>query len=305
MLFRFQPPDSGDENTERPPCTTCVGLKTDEDITIHSSICLTARMRKWFLSRDSCDLLYSYRHKNIERDSGDRSEASETKTYYHDFFDGTRYQEIVTERGGEEAAKWDIFISITSDGFQCFNNSAYDVWPILAMVENLHPEVRFLMRNAVPLAYVKGPKEATQLDTFMIPIVEEIRGINADGGTSFEFWDGAVRSVQVHVLYMKGDSPATAKNAGTTGTNGKCPCRFCSIICWRAQECNHEYYPSVIKILEPSGGGGRRWRLKRLFNPESLPMRRRSDVERIWNELDKPSISAAKRRRISTETGIK
>lgn len=206
--------------------------------------------------------------------------------------------------GGVEAAKWDIFLSVTYDGFQCFKNKNYDCWPILAMVENLPPEIRFLMRNAVPLAFVKGPREATELHTFMMPISEEVKAINSDGGTTFKFWDGVSRTIQIHFLFMKGDSPATAKIVGTTGSNGKCPCRFCVISGCRVPGSNHEYCPSVVRLREESEDGDK-WRLKRMFDPENLPLRSRSDIVATWNKFEDPYLSRAKKAALSTATGIK
>ena len=146
---------------------------------------------------------------------------------------------------------------MSCDGFQTFHNNSYACWPVVAMVENLPPDVRLLLKNSVTLGIIRRPSEVIRFDTFFIPLVREVVEMNGEGGTSFEFWDGRVRNIQVHIVFMKGDAPAVAKMSGTTRLNGFCPCRICKISGTRDNHANHHYYPSMegFVILAVDCGG--------------------------------------------------
>lgn len=70
---------------------------------------------------------------------------------------GTLYKEIIETRGGEQASKYDLFIDVSADGFDVFLKSSYDCWPLISMIHNLDPSERFLMRNVLPLGFLKEP----------------------------------------------------------------------------------------------------------------------------------------------------
>ena len=83
------------------------------------------RLRSWVMNRQTWQYLYDYRNIKIaERDdfvtSGSRSQC------YKDFFDGNLYHEIVRTSGGDKGTMYDIFISISCDGFQILENKTYD-----------------------------------------------------------------------------------------------------------------------------------------------------------------------------------
>ena len=239
-------------------------------------------------------MLYKYLHThafNSEREDG----------CYNDYYDGSLFKDIVKRRGRVDAVRWDVFISVSCDGFQTFQNARYDCWPVVAMLENLPPDVRFLLRNTVPLGVIKGPSEVIRLDSFLTPLVEEVNSLNANGGTKFEFWDGAVRRVQVHILFMKGDAPAIAKLSGTTGVNGVFPCRFCAISGTKAEGCTHNYYPSAFRVQDGKSG---RSRMERHFYPNALPLRRTQDVQEVWRKHETLRSQNA-RTLLAKSTGIK
>lgn len=50
--------------------------------------------------------------------------------------------------------------------------------------------------------------------------------MNANSATKFDFWGGAVRRVQVHILIIKIDAHTIAKYRETIGVNDVFPCHF-------------------------------------------------------------------------------
>ena len=294
MLLRSILQQSQDSESNLEPCEECIRRRETPELDSFEYISLKTRLKQWLKSEHTCKMLYQNMHANAfhARRGGD---------VFEDFYDGALFKDIVEKRGGVEAAKWDIFLSVSCDGFQTFHNNSYDCWPVVAMVENLPPDVRFLLKNSVPLGIIKGPSEVIRLDTFFIPLVREVVEMNEEGGTSFEFWDGRVRNIQVHIVFMKGDAPAVAKMSGTTGLNGLCPCRFCKISGTRDNHANHYYYPSMEKVRD-SGSGLRR--ILRHLHPGALPMRRAQGVKEVWAKHEMAQSRKA-RASIATATGVK
>ena len=110
--------------------------------------------------------------------------------------------------------KWDIFLGISADGFQPYRNKKYDVWSVIGVLYNFSPALRYATRNVVPLMYIPGPKEPKDLESFFIPLLNEILDVHANDGIEMTFYDGIARKVGTHVIWFQGDTPAVLKAAG-------------------------------------------------------------------------------------------
>lgn len=167
---------------------------------------------------------------------------------------------MVEARGGKSAAEYDIFLDVSTDGFDVFGSGTYDCWPVIAMVHNLHPSERFLMRNVVPLGFIKGPREPVRLDTFLLPLVQKLKSINGGHWINLLFADGVERRVKVHLLWFKGDGPASQKIGGLVGAKGKHMCRFCSITGHFNAQRKSYYFSSRVKVAGVDGSKKIRWK---------------------------------------------
>lgn len=298
MLLRDLPTsEEGEKRLES--CTVCIerGLKTR--IGIFEYIPLRPRIENWLQDESSCRVLFD----DLQTALNTRKIVHQVNDQkYEEFIDGTIFRRIADIHGGEDAVKWDIFIDISTDGFDVFRHSEYHCWPIIAMIHNLPLSRRFLMRNAVPLGFVKGPDEPARLDTFLYPLVEEIRSINANGGTAFKFYDGNVRKVRVHVLWIKGDGTASCKVGGFVGAKGKHMCRFCDIEGHKCSHCRSYYFPSSIRVCEANETNGRRRNLRK-YDPGDLPIRDQREIASKFQQLANANTKH-KRNRLRTETGI-
>lgn len=229
-----------------------------------------------------CKQLYSYTRSK---------ESPENRL--DDFFDSAAYRRISELYGGGENMAYDVFIAASADGFQAFKNKDYDVWPVAAILYNLPPDQRYLIKNVLPLGFVPGPREPKNLQSFLAPLFNEVKRILEAGGEELTFFDGVTRRVRLHLIWFTGDLPAVAKSAGVVGHNGKTPCRFCTI---QGFYSNHYYFPSKIRLegdLEPTV----------LYNPEALPRR---TVERTLETLDMlGSCSIVERNLMRTDTGVR
>ena len=229
------------------------------------------RLQDWFLDKQRCEKLYGYM-SSTEYDDDSRS---------RDFFDKKAYQRICDLYGGEDRVQDDIFLAVSTEGFQALRNKSYDVWPIASIVCNLAPHLRFSVKNVLLFAFVPGPSEPSNLQSFMEPLLKEIEYLNTDGGYVFQFYDGIERKVRVHILWVTGDFPAVKKLSGVKRHNGKLPCRFCTIEGIWCPAHRHNYYP--IKV---SDGG----KVSERYDVEFLPQR---TVENLQPRLRRFHLSSA------------
>ena len=229
-------------------------------------------------------------------------------------FDGELYRRIAIGCGGSEAVMYDVLIAPSTDGFQTFENGSYDFWPIAALNYNLDPTQRYLVKNIIPLGFLKSRDEQLHIDTCFIPLLEEISAINHDGGTSIPFFDGSTHKVRVHVVLQTGDKPSVNKQAGLVGHNGRCPCRFCIFAGVWHPDYKHVYYPTRCDVITPTtidptayrvGDRVNETQLAVLWEPQSLQLRSESEIEQTLTELEDVFLSKAARDRTRTRTGIK
>ena len=214
--------------------------------------------------------------------------------HIRDFYDTASYHRLCDFHGGEENLKDDIFIAVSTDGFHAFKRKSYDIWPIIGTLCNLPPNMRFAVKNVLPFAFIPGPNEPTNLQSFLKPLVRELQETNKDGGVKSQFYDGSTRKVKVHLLWFTGDLPAVKKCSGLKGHNAKCPCRFCLIVGVWSPQHRHYYYPSRIT----SEGVG----LNGVFDPNSLDVR---IVGQTWQTLsDIDGSSGAQGVDIQLNSGI-
>ena len=143
---------------------------------------------------------------------------------------------------------YDVFIAPRTDGFHAFENGSYDCRPIWILNYNLDPTQRYLVKNIITLGFLKGPDEPLHIDTWFIPLFDELRAINHDGGTSIPFFDGSTHKVRVHVVLQTGDKPSVNKQAFLVVHNGRCPCRFCIFAGIWHPDCKHVYYYILLDV---------------------------------------------------------
>lgn len=260
---------------------------------------LRPRIVSWLQDEKTCRLLFDEMQATLCAQKNRRGRNDQT---YAEFIDGAIFRNIERMYCGEDAVKWDLFIDISTDGFDVFRHSEYHCWPIVAMLHNLPTSIRFLMQNAVPLGFVKGPHEPVRLDTFLSPLVEELQSLNENGGTEYKFYNGEVRKIRVHVLWVKGDGPSSCKTGGFVGAKEKHMFRFCDIEGHKCSHCRSYYFPSQIRISE-ADRSNRRGRLVRKYHPDELPRRDPSANVSVFQQLEGTS-SKQHRKRLTTETSV-
>lgn len=141
------------EKESSDPCQ----LKSSDSIL--SYLPILPRVQEMVRGPVRCEQLYSYRRSRVEEEG-----------IVSDYFDSCACGRL-TRVYGEESMEFDIFLAASTDGFEAFKNKQYDVWPLVAINFNLLPDQRFLIQNIIPLAFVPGPKEPKDLQSFIQPLL--------------------------------------------------------------------------------------------------------------------------------------
>ncbi|PXF39711.1 hypothetical protein BWQ96_10587 [Gracilariopsis chorda] len=209
---------------------------------------------------------------------------------YSDFFSGRIFQDIVSQRGGLEMVKYDIFLALSADGVQPFKLDNYTYWIALCVILNLPPSIRFKARRLLPLLLIPGPNEPKDLTSFLRPFITEIQSLSLYGRNA-KLWNGERRIVRVHLLFALADLPAMKKLTHLKGPNGLVPCRFCLI---RGIHVHHCYFPPVFSGHDQSNAK-RRIVDRVLWDPSCLPLRTHSEVMEAYNWFKEMEFKIPKR----------
>lgn len=239
------------------------------------------RLERMLLNENCCRELYGY-------------EKRPQNGIWHDFYDGKCFQRIVDQHGGYSQVKNDVFIAVSTDGFQPFRSTEQDVWPILAIILNLSPAIRYKISNIIPLGFAPGPSPSN-LQSYFAPLLHEIREDIGCDGSIFQFYDGVNRLVRVHVVWVLGDLPVVAKLAGVQGHNGRKPCRFCHVTGIWSPPNRHYYYPS--KVIQEDGT------IIQNFDLSDPPSRTIDEIQSCYEALGQSTGSELQI--MQTQTGIK
>lgn len=90
-----------------------------------------------------------------------------------DVFDGFRYKTLVSS--GFFSDSRDIALIASTDGYQIFCQKRNDCWVILLINANLPPDVRVKRENLMISALIPGPKEPKNFNSFLQPLVDELK----------------------------------------------------------------------------------------------------------------------------------
>lgn len=94
---------------------------------------LLSRIKSWVADEEAWNHLFSYHGQTIGSVQSAPGGDVHRLQSYENYFDRAFYRRIVNQRGGYEAVKHDIFISLSTDGFQTSHNNSYDCRLIAAL----------------------------------------------------------------------------------------------------------------------------------------------------------------------------
>ncbi|OAD67250.1 C2H2-type zinc finger transcription factor [Phycomyces blakesleeanus NRRL 1555(-)] len=154
-----------------------------------------------------------------------------------DIFDGENYKQLVQQ--GLFSNPDDIAIGLYTNGFvnQKKGKSSYTI--VHAVVFNLDPSIRYTNEYLLYLTILSGPKKSTHLDSFLMPIISEIKDLEMH---SLVIKSNGVEicRAKIHLLLASGDIPAVADMAhiGSHANDTECTLKIVLLLCnlWKTSK---------------------------------------------------------------------
>jgi hypothetical protein len=122
----------------------------------------------------------------------------------------------------------DIAMGLSANGVCPFKNRKSTCWPLLGVLYNLKPELRFLLAHVICFGVIPGPCEPKDLDSFLIPLRNEFWRL-ARGVATYNVLTDHMFSLCAFLIRVFGDMPTMAKLMHMKGPNAIHPCRTCKI----------------------------------------------------------------------------
>jgi hypothetical protein len=150
----------------------------------------------------------------------------------------------------------DIALSLATDGFMLFKHCRCGhstAWPIIIINYNLHPTIHNSLENVICVRVIPGPKQCKDLNSFLIPLLDELLDLESSVKCSMPAapdCKGSNFVFRALVIIIFGDIPAVAKLLMMKGHNTVklcCTWMIKGVLC--CLEHNSVYY---IPLADPS-----------------------------------------------------
>ena len=122
-----------------------------------------------------------------------------------------------------------IALQFSLDSVQMYKLRLNEVWLLICFNLNLLLSERFQEDNILPLAVTPGPQESVDIDTFILPMVDELQRLSRDGVQCYDAYAEEYFNLKVHLVVCTGDTPAMAKLMSMKRVTAQHPCRICKI----------------------------------------------------------------------------
>jgi hypothetical protein len=152
----------------------------------------------------------------------------------------------------------DIAIQICWDGFNVTRKTQYHAAPIIAIILNLPPEIRYRKENILLIAMIPGPQTYKHPDTWLQPFVEEMLLLGSGIEDVYDAYSSEHFTLRVHAVLVAGDGPAISQAIGMkTPGAAIVPCRICKYEGKNSGPSRHYYYPHDADQLKMRTAAGR------------------------------------------------
>lgn len=99
--------------------------------------------------------------------------------------------------------KYGVFVALSADGFQANKKKRCDIWMIPGLLFNLSSNLRCRCRNLPLISYVPGPDPPKNMQSFLIPSIQEVWTAH-ENNVEMMFYDDQKQRVRIHAI-LAGD----------------------------------------------------------------------------------------------------
>ena len=171
----------------RSPCRNC---PTDHSIKLQSFylFSITDQLQSILINNPNLDFL-----RNSKRSS------------MRDIHDGAVFQSVRTRTSNPT-----VTMTMNIDGVQLSRGSQSTLWPILFVVNELPPNVRFSIENIILAGVWPGPSKPSrdQIRLMYRPLIDEL--LSLEHGHAFTLFDDHIEVLEVYLIAGCCDKPAQA-----------------------------------------------------------------------------------------------
>jgi hypothetical protein len=179
--------------------------------------------------------------------------------------------------------KEDIALMLSSDGSKVFKTrSAFHIWPIILTIANVPPKDRVKRENQILVGLVPGPGQPTCMDTFLRPLINELKALEK----GISAWNGfQLQEVnqRAYLITVGADTKGRELLMGTTGINSYNYCFYCKArgVHSTGTRGGHIYCPFEVPPDVPAEAKTHKFQKFKRLNPNKLPLK--NDKE--WREV--------------------
>ncbi|QRV83925.1 Transposase family Tnp2 protein [Ceratobasidium sp. AG-Ba] len=228
---------------------------------------------------------------------------------YEDVYDGEHYRRLRnTQLNPGDPYKIldkpeDLALGLSTDGFTLFKRRRRGLstaWPIIFINYNLHPRYRVRLENIICVGVIPGPKQCKDLNSFLIPVLEELllleRGVTTPKRVLGDATAGRVVDfvLRAFLIMVFGDIPAVSKLLALKGHNARVPCRSCYMQGYLCRLPKNSVY--YIPLRHPGHAQG--------YPPHLLVMRTHNAFLEHYNELDDLADRPGRRKKYAQDFGV-
>jgi hypothetical protein len=169
----------------------------------------------------------------------------------HDVQDGSLWREFAqADRFGE--SKYNIALSLSSDGFSLDANKTRSLIPLIATILNLPPWLRG--RFAAQLLLATLPEGANKVQLYLEPLLDELKLLQAAAGV--RMWNAHAASwvtVRATILFDMNDIVGAPKiSSRRSGGSIHSPCHICDILGQHVKQLGCRVFTGCFRDL-PEG----------------------------------------------------
>ncbi|KAF8680006.1 Transposase family tnp2 [Rhizoctonia solani] len=226
-----------------------------------------------------------------------------------DFFGSAHYQSLWNIQPSPDSPYrlfdnfQDLALGFALDGFSLFkrrrkgNSTA---WPLILVNYNLAPSIRTHLENVICVGVIPGPKQFKDLNSFLIPLLEELLELKIGVPTKdcsavpLQQWF----KLRAFLVLAFGDIPALSKLLGVKGHNAFVPCRGEDY--WDIEDLpmrTPELFESHLAEIEASSTKTAREKLARVYGVNSRYLDEGSgnySLTHIWGTIGAETAAALK-----------
>jgi hypothetical protein len=184
---------------------------------------VTHRLRLQYASADRAKAMTSYSHQYQQREPDDAS-AERMMT---DVWDGDLIKQLQQRHILDRET--DLCFTFSTDGVKVFKTrSAFHIWPLFLINNNLPIDQRYKKENVLLLGVIPGPNQPKDLDSFLRPMIDEFKVLATGIPQVYNGYTKQYFTLRAFIPFVCADSKGRETLMGVTGLNSYRYCFYCN-----------------------------------------------------------------------------